>query len=427
MTSSFSTSSSFLELERQVSLQELQDQPQLTFNEPARPLRYVSIHNRQFRRPPAHFYVQTTREYYNHDHRILCYPGAVFQGTVHIKLNEPLAAQHVKLIFKASEKINYDALGWSKKAKSQRLFAVRTILWGASEAGHRPHNAWPVMEAGEHAFPFMCEMPLVNYPPSFRHYLVNVVFSLIAVIERPGQRPFQTEPYLIQYQPVVETHRSKLPILYRDEARVTNQISARIALPGLAYTITDAPIVIPLKFSLCNVKSKLPMAKVRVLLQQKIRITNGKSLRVKAATVHVAEHSFRSCKADTESMTFRLRLQPEEITPNLTYSERLKIEYTLIMTVKLRHGLLVTKRTLFEVPIWFGTLMSGAQPPVDLVNFTDDQVMHDSTLQTKPKFLRSPNLDEEYHLPPYDAIKPPEYAAATAHTMIAAPIPAASS
>lgn len=65
--------------------------------------RYVDYDNRKYRKPPTQFHVTITRIDGN-SRQTSCRPGSIFEGNVYIKLATPLAAEQLKLVFKAAGK-----------------------------------------------------------------------------------------------------------------------------------------------------------------------------------------------------------------------------------------------------------------------------------------------------------------------------------
>lgn len=65
--------------------------------------RYVDPANRKFRKPPIHFSISILR-IDGDTQKKTCHPGSIFEGVVKLKLDTPLAAQHLKLVFKGAGK-----------------------------------------------------------------------------------------------------------------------------------------------------------------------------------------------------------------------------------------------------------------------------------------------------------------------------------
>jgi hypothetical protein len=100
-------------LERALSWQDVRDAPSLSSrrssttndnNDDAANYRYVDWSNRKYRKPPVHFSASVVR-IDGDTSKKTCHPGSIFEGIIHIKLDAPLAAQYLKLVFKAAGKL----------------------------------------------------------------------------------------------------------------------------------------------------------------------------------------------------------------------------------------------------------------------------------------------------------------------------------
>ncbi|KAF7726734.1 hypothetical protein EC973_008508 [Apophysomyces ossiformis] len=375
-----------------------------------------------FKRAPTQFNIDILPQYYNEKGQVVCYPGSVFEGTVRLLLAEPLDVQHLKVTFKATgrqlfwsgttitqygnlERINYDAMGWGKSKNDGRLFAVRTVLWGFQTNEDGP---WPTLEAGEHNFPFVCQLPLVNYPPSFDHHFIATTFMLNASLERPGQESFHSSPRKIQFQPILETSLVKPLGTYAEEVKISNAVHAFVSLPSLAYNIFEHQ-KIPVRLSIRSGRQQTERAEsfyvLHIYLKRYMTIVHDSFSRTEAVTVSYVDERV----AAGDDVTVHLRLPPDQ-TVTLDYSNRFTLYYRVGISVKTRHGPLITKKKLLSIPVTFGTLPAGARAPADLTKFSDDRVMNDTSLQTKPKFLRPIRCENE--LPAYDLLRPPSYSTA---------------
>ncbi|KAL0137300.1 hypothetical protein V8B55DRAFT_1527171 [Mucor lusitanicus] len=386
--------------------------------------RYVDPANRKFRKPPT------------------CHPGSIFEGVVKLKLDTPLAAQHLKLVFKGAERIHSDTtIGkTNNKKRGERLFAIRTILWGKASC---QNDAWPLMESGEHVFPFMCEIPMVNYPPTFRHHLASCEFELLASLERPALRPFQTVPHQIRYEPFIESKSIKLPNRYQEKLRLDNTHNVVVTLvKGCDYNILDSRTeTIKVQLSVIRLGDQKGSNKqqqqqqhnvalfnhIEAYVKREVDVTHGSYHRADTMVMtHVEQSKFGVGNNHRGARTYYINIPiPIEIskknnptilknfsvlgmTTTTTFSKHINIGYKLYITAKVRHGLIWTKRQLFCIPLHFGTVAPGEQLPSTLLSYRDPLVTADTTLSTKPKFIRPPRLEEQ--LPAYDEeASPPVY------------------
>ncbi|KAI9030010.1 hypothetical protein CLU79DRAFT_695530 [Phycomyces nitens] len=376
--------------------------------------RYVSRGSREFTRPPTSFTIQLSPHHYRNQQGV-CYPGAVLEGVVNVTLGEPLAAQHLKLVFKAAEKLNYDTLGWDSTKPEGRLFGVRTLLWGTSPDVTGPMSSlWTVMEAGQHSFPFVCELPLVNYPPSFSHHLVACTFSLVGSIERPGERPFQTAPLNLQYHPILETCPLKIPKPYIQYVKLSHSLTACVSLVHTSFNILETE-KIPIEISFCGetdpTKFTPTITHVELSLKRFMKVSRGPFYRNEAVLISRVD---RRLTEGGGSLQFNVPLISEntnlKTTATLNYSHHLSLSYQISVSIKVRHRpFMSTKRLLCVVPITLGTLPPGGRIPSDMMVFTESRVVHDTTLLTKPKFMRPIEYSPEHQLPAYDSQRPPSY------------------
>jgi hypothetical protein len=87
-----------------LTLQELHNNPVLSAQGPERQYRYVPASDRTYRKPPLHFSIEITRCDGN-PHLKTLHPGSIFEGFISISVESALAAQHIKLIFRAAGKV----------------------------------------------------------------------------------------------------------------------------------------------------------------------------------------------------------------------------------------------------------------------------------------------------------------------------------
>lgn len=100
-------------LERVLSWQDIRDAPSLSSRrssvalEEEEQYRYVDCSSRKYRKPPIHFSISVTR-IDGDTTKKTCHPGSIFEGNIRIKLESPLAAQYLKVVFKAAGKMTSD-------------------------------------------------------------------------------------------------------------------------------------------------------------------------------------------------------------------------------------------------------------------------------------------------------------------------------
>ncbi|KAG2202140.1 hypothetical protein INT47_008112 [Mucor saturninus] len=364
--------------------------------------------------PNISFNILFYPQYQNDDGQVVCHPGSVFEGVVQIKVTEPMPVHHIKLVFKASERVNYDAMGWEKtKNSDDRLFAVRTVLWGLPTGINIPVDAWPVLDVGEHNFPFVCQMPVINFPPTFQHHLIATAFQLIVSVTKGGESlPILSKPATVCFQPIIETIPVKNLYAFTEETKVSSHISAVVTVPRLAYNINDKnqSISVVVQFqSVSNSQDNVSVSQLRVQIKRYYSI-NYKTFSRNETTV-IAQHDHpRVTSAGTVSINLDLPNSPDELPSTLTYSPHLTVEYKLVVTAKVRHGLMSFRKRLFEMPVIFGTLPAGTKAPRQLEPYSNI-VDNRSIMHSKPAFLRpEPKAeDDSEFLPAYGDDRPPAY------------------
>ncbi|KAL9560286.1 hypothetical protein MBANPS3_000013 [Mucor bainieri] len=366
--------------------------------------------------PNIDFNVLFYPQYTNEHGQVICHPGSVFEGIVQIKVSVAMPVHHIKLVFKASERVNYDAMGWEKsKSTDDRLFAVRTVLWGLPSGVNIPQDAWPILEAGDYTFPFVCQMPVINYPPTFHHHLIATAFNMVVSVRKAGESaPILSKMVPICFQPIIETIPVKNLHAFTESHRLTNHIAAQVSVPRLAYNINDKHQSVPVtvQFHSDNLSDEhFPISQLRVYIKRYYSI-NYKTFSRNEATMiaHYDHPKLPSACPCTVSMKLNLP-SPEDLPATLTYSPHLTIEYKLVVSVKIRHGPIHVKKKLFDMPIIFGTLPAGTRAPRQLESYSA-LVENRASLNCKPHFLRPQprNQNDEEFLPAYDSDGiPPAY------------------
>lgn len=305
-------------------------------------------------------------------------------------------------------------MGWGKRIEEDAVFAIRTNLWGAPSDAVMSRRTWPVLEAGYHTFPFVCEMPLVNYPPSScRSSLVCHDFSLTASLERPGDRPFQTEPCPVFFQPIIipfcpDIHRRQ-PY---NQQKPLGPWQVRVVVPQLAFNVLEAPEVKAKVYiegggSIDSHSASNKMI-VSMSLEQHIKVTTSGFYHDTTHVVAQVEEKRTATGENDDVVELRLPLDKQN-SPSVDYLSRLQLQYMLRIVVKLKLGPLYTKKRPFLIPVSLGTASAADSgfAPTGILPYTHPNVAQDTTFHTKPKFLRLPEPVET--LPPYDSNQPPDY------------------
>ncbi|KAG2222508.1 hypothetical protein INT45_012822 [Circinella minor] len=291
---------------------------------------------------------------------------------------------------------------WGQRIIEDRIYNVRSVLWRhpSSHDTTESTRSWPIMEPGYHLFPFTIAMPHVNYPPSaLNNTLVQYAFHIIATLDRPGFRPFQTEPCVVSFQPKIPlTLSSRItPCSAFREERQLGSTSITVHIPATQYHIGDT-----LRVSIRATDTIF----VSVSLEQHFKVTTSAFHHSKNIVVHNVQR-----RLEGEEI-----LIPLDVSPSFEYGRRVDMRYFVKVVAKSRQNTLQIKKKTFMVPIFIGTLSSEELEVEDelLLPYTDDAVVNDTTLRTKPKFLRHHQTEPLPLLPPYDAGDcPPGYGSET--------------
>ncbi|KAG1049191.1 hypothetical protein G6F43_008465 [Rhizopus delemar] len=355
---------------------------------------FVDSLNRKYKRPPVHFSVNVTSIDGDYN-KTTCHPGSTFTGHIQLNIEYPLAAQCLKFIFRATGIKKNPAFFKIKSISflengNKSLFTVKTILWGLSSiSGTR----WPMIEPGNHQFQFLCELPQVNYPPTFKHHLASCQFELVASLERPGTRPFQTVPVLLHYQPLVLTTPHKIPRVYHEQISFFNHTIIMSLPKGCSYNLLDTHHID------LQLLSNGPISTIEASLRRDIQVDHQQK-----ETEVISYSSSLHTKTTSDGKHIQLvRIPIKNGTMTTSFiSQHTRIIYRLVVTAKVRHGLFFHKRTLFSVVLQMGTLPFGLQVPSSVISYSD-------TLM-KPRFLYVPRMDQE-QLPAYEdqSTSPPHY------------------
>lgn len=267
---------------------------------------------------------------------------------------------------------------------------------------------------------------MVNYPPTYRNHLASCVFEIMACLDRPGIRPFQTVPTTIRYEPYVVSTHIRSPNIYQQEALINNHKVLVTLSQGCCFNLLDRNSDL-IKLQLFVTRPIEMFSHIEVFIKRNIRVSFGGYQRSDSMVMsHVEQSSFGVENKNVNGCTYYIRLPiPTEIskhnnpailknfsvfgmTPSFDFSRHVTMEYKLHITAKMKNGLIPTKRELYSIPLHFGTVATGEPLPPNLLSYRDPQVIQDTTLSTKPRFLKARIIEEQ--LPAYDHdLSPPEY------------------
>lgn len=273
----------------------------------------------------------------------------------------------------------------------------------------------------------MIEMPLVNYPPSFYHPYVSCTYTLFASLERPGERPFQTQHMTLDFQPIVSLTSSGLtnslhtcPI-HQKIPLPAPAFSISVVIPQQSFTVHQTPHI-PVRLAMPAAaaaawQTQLPIT-VRAKLQRLVKITHTTIYQEDSTTIGRLEKTWTpSTQGPILDLQLPLpRRHPSDssntpLHPTMEFSKKFRIQYYVVLSVKLRPTARLSSSTkhAITIPIHLATLDQGTKTPAALVPFTHPEVLADDSMLSKPRFLPPPTSHANY-LPAYDPHdNPPAY------------------
>lgn len=337
------------------------------------------------------------------DGRRVFYPGSSISGTVIFHVHERLRAQHLKLILRSSERLEYGATGWSQsRVAPQHTFAVKTHLWGLRQKESNP-NKWPLLTPGTYQFPFSCELPMINYNLTFHHQSYASYFSLqTAVVRATEAAPEFTDMCPIEFMPFVATSTCKE---VHTECKSADHVTGEIIMPETGF-LAGETAALQLRLLPQSPCAPHKVLSVQAKLRQIISVGYEGYFRMERNDVATSKPSAPENLPATMSMELCI---PKTALPTIDYSLHIKIMYQLQVTVHLKGNSLFRHKLKFIIPINIGTLGRGISPPRELLAYSDREVLNEPGMRFKPRFL----LAEENHddeLPAYDSENsPPSY------------------
>ncbi|KAL1929203.1 hypothetical protein VTP01DRAFT_2262 [Rhizomucor pusillus] len=311
-------------------------------------------------------------------------PGSVFQGFVRVSVNKVgiINASCIRLLFQASDGIPARELGPGllRNAKKTVLFGIQKILWNQG-----------ILDKSSYSFPFIIQLPMMQYPPSIETPDYQCTFRLTARLEDHDANTYMFVQRKIIYVPFLETTLAKAPPFLQQQQ--DRQLSLKIAkldyVPGDTIQLTlDAPP-----------SDHIVIAKV-------VRIITFLADNSRDETIACQERQGSSHTDTTIMINFDLPSAPD-LVPSFSYGIHVSISYQLQVTVehqkKRISTLLSSSAAKFRVPIRIGTLGLGVRAPDSLVYYSTIANIQEYT----PKFVDT--IENENYLPPYDSSRLPEY------------------
>ncbi|CAO3676894.1 unnamed protein product [Umbelopsis ramanniana] len=336
------------------------------------------------------------------DGRRVFYPGSTISGIVTFHVSSAIRAQHLKIILRSSERLEYGATGWQNNPAPTHVFAVKTHLWGLR---HKEPNAnkWPRLEAGTYTYPFSVELPMVNYNITYQNQSYQSFFSLqSAVVRATDSLPEFTDVYPIEFMPFVATSLHKE---VHTEAKGADHVMGEIIMPETGF-LAGETASFQLRLTPNGPCTHNKIVSVQAKLKQIISIGYDGYFRMERNEISTAKATAPQSLPETLSMELCI---PKTALPSIAYSVHMKIIYQLYVTVHIKSNSLFRHKIKFAVPITIGTLGRGISPPRELLSYTDREVVCESGMRFKPRFLLNEQICDEDNLPAYDDCSPPTY------------------
>ncbi|ORX55618.1 hypothetical protein DM01DRAFT_1382751 [Hesseltinella vesiculosa] len=356
-------------------------------------------------------------------------PGSTIEGTVTVDLGAPFSALHLRLFFFADEIIKN---GKNPDYKTS-MFSIHRILWGRSKEESK--DQWHWMDTGVHSFPFVVQLPFVNYSPSLSHSMVSSRFSVFASLERPGMLPFHTQHKFIQFTPtIIPACGSHYPPwsdafdmkLKQTSFTIQASVEKRVVVANqLEKSVLNPNAVLPIRVAMLSKSppsslETLPCIMLEASLKRDIQVAHITRDHHDTQTISQKVVSWDPCNQPTFSFflsvamntpTLPAPLGRADLIPTIDYSSMFNIRYSLHLIFKIKSftGLVTTQRHHAVLPVF---VANHARPPKlsstsCLLPFTHSDVTQSSSSEHRPQFV-SPTPTTVY-LPAYDEDVPPCY------------------
>ncbi|KAI8889071.1 hypothetical protein K501DRAFT_239372 [Backusella circina FSU 941] len=327
-------------------------------------------------------------------------PGSVFEGSfVKLNLTQSVQIERIRLAFHASEAIPYFEVGPGLiRATKKAIFGVQSYLWECK-------NQCTLFDQPEYNYPFIIQIPLIQFPPSFKHEVYVVQYQLIAIVDMRDRGRIQTSIPL-RYMPFIETNLLKSPALITEKR---NDLEANLRLIANKFLPGDK---VNIHLSVNNIsKRKGPhFITVNIKMKQVLHISAFDD--IPDSTTVVASTSTKLLLIETEQAhhykseaTLSLPLS-DEMTPTLDYGNLSSISYYLDVNIEKGGklgGILNYKLQLKDIPITIGTLGNGIRSSDEINIYSDVE----NSTELAPKFLKAAEYEDA--LPVYESSRLPSY------------------
>jgi hypothetical protein len=303
------------------------------------------------------------------------------------------------LAFHASETIPYYEVGPGLiRATKKAMFGAQSYLWDSK-------NQCVLFDQPEYSYPFIVQIPLIQFPPSFQNKVYIVHYQLIAIVDTKNHGRIQANKPL-KYMPFIETNLLKSPVFITEK---NSDLEASVCLYANKYTPGDK---VRFHLSVNNISKRKGsnFITVNLLMKQVVHISAFDD--IPDFTTIVASTSTKLLLIETEQANhytseadLSLPLDAD-ITPTLDYGKLASISYFLHINIEKYGklgGILNYKLQLKDIPITIGTLGNGIRSSDEMKVYSDIE----TNAELSPKFLKA--VEYEDALPVYEASRLPSY------------------
>ncbi|KAI8880265.1 hypothetical protein K501DRAFT_255348 [Backusella circina FSU 941] len=337
-------------------------------------------------------------------------PGSVFQGAVKLELSKDTCVEKIRLGFTAIESIPpYEVCPGSVRSSKDAIFTTQQTLWESSDKVS-------LLGKQEYNYPFIIQMPMIQFPPSFKDQSYSCQFQLIAVVDLYKQDNIKCALPIL-YSPFVETRALKIPLMKMMKVK---NLTAKVRLVNQDFVPGD---VIDLKLHVDNESKKKNLQSVTATMQLKQIIHNNKfddvpdriniitSISHKLLLIN-SPHQENQYYCDGD---LKLKL-PEDLVPSFEYSKLASVSYVLCVFVEKSGplgGIWNYRVDIEEIPVKIGTMGHGIRASDELKLYSK---LESNTTTLLPRFLKE--IEYEDALPLYEPSQLPTYDVATTMPMI---------
>ncbi|KAI8374701.1 uncharacterized protein BYT42DRAFT_646631 [Radiomyces spectabilis] len=335
-------------------------------------------------------------------------PGSIFKGVVRVVLLPGMHPKQLRIVFHASESVPLHCVHHKHivNARHQQFFGTQRILWDSNNSSSSSHSN---SQGLRDSYPFILQMPMVQFPPSMDCCRYKCSFRLTATLDmmNAGQKSLVTHKP-VHYMPFVETCLLKTPLI-KDLGDAQDD-HIKVKMNSLDYLPGDTIQVTALSLSGARRGDTLTLTLYRVttFMNQEDAIPNQ---------IHQICSKKTALNGNT-SVDCGLEL-PNDLIPSFSYGRVIAISYKLHLALgRAKSGLskLLVSVPSLELPVTIGTLGYGVRAAQDLQVYTMFQSVFDDPAQPSsspspvlpvPKFIRV--VEYEDALPQYEATRLPSY------------------